>query len=193
VTSRQGEAHDLVKTLNPAQVTGVVVVSGDGLVSEVVNGLMARPDWREVAAHVTLGHIPGGSGNGVAKSVLAASQEPYSPTAAAFLIVKGFHRRVDLLAARVGASGEASPANAPVFGLLSSSWGLVSDIDFESESMRCVGGARFTLQALACLAAPREYSGTLAFVPHRNMYTRLSRFLPPRASSPALSHTHHTT
>ena len=72
------------------------ICPGDGLVSEVVNGLMARPDWQQVVAKVTLGHIPGGSGNGVARSILAAAGERFNINNAAFLICKGNSRKIDL-------------------------------------------------------------------------------------------------
>jgi sphingosine kinase len=49
----------------------------------VVNAILRRPDWKE-AVKVPLGIIPSGSGNG-----LAASISCYTPTQAAFAIVKG--------------------------------------------------------------------------------------------------------
>ena len=47
---------------------GIVCVSGDGLIHEVMAGLMkhAQPD---AAIKTPIGIIPGGSGNGVAKSM----------------------------------------------------------------------------------------------------------------------------
>ena len=56
-------------------------MSGDGLIHEIVNGLMRRSDWEpkvEVEGKgrvkfkdiLTLGAIPGGSGNGFIKSLL---------------------------------------------------------------------------------------------------------------------------
>lgn len=42
-------------------VDGIVCVSGDGLLYEVINGLLHRPDWR-IARKLKLGIIPGGSG-----------------------------------------------------------------------------------------------------------------------------------
>lgn len=50
---------------------GIISVSGDGLLHEIVNGLMRRDDWLEISAKLTLGGIPGGTGNGLIKSLLA--------------------------------------------------------------------------------------------------------------------------
>lgn len=49
---------------------GIVTVSGDGLLHEVVNGLMLRKDWMEIREKVTIGGIPGGTGNGLIKALL---------------------------------------------------------------------------------------------------------------------------
>ena len=63
---------------------GIITVSGDGLVFEVVNGLMKRDDW-ETAIKIPIGTIPAGSGN-----ALAATLNSISPITAAFNICKGF-------------------------------------------------------------------------------------------------------
>lgn len=48
---------------------GVVVAGGDGLLFEVINGIMERPDWSSMFSQLKLGIIPCGSGNGLAKSI----------------------------------------------------------------------------------------------------------------------------
>ena len=55
-----------------ASVLGVlVIVSGDGLCYEVLNGLMSRED-REEALKIPLGIVPGGSGNALAAGIMHA-------------------------------------------------------------------------------------------------------------------------
>lgn len=46
----------------------MICVSGDGLLNELINGIMQRPDWAKVA-RIPLGVIPAGSGNAVATSM----------------------------------------------------------------------------------------------------------------------------
>jgi diacylglycerol kinase family enzyme len=43
---------------------GVVGMGGDGILSEVLHGLMDRGDWRAVAQRITVGVLPGGEGAG---------------------------------------------------------------------------------------------------------------------------------
>lgn len=51
-------AKEFVKTLKLDDYRGILVISGDGLVYEIINGLMERPDW-QTAIKTPLGHIPG--------------------------------------------------------------------------------------------------------------------------------------
>ena len=50
-----------------------MIVSGDGLIYEVVNGLMQHEKW-EQAIKLPLGCLPGGSGNALAAALLYAAK-----------------------------------------------------------------------------------------------------------------------
>ncbi len=56
--------------MKPGEYDGIVTVSGDGLIHEIVNGLYRRKDSLQMMSSLSLGFIPGGSGNGLVKSVL---------------------------------------------------------------------------------------------------------------------------
>jgi sphingosine kinase len=59
--------------LNVADWNGIVVASGDGLVFEVINGLMNRDDW-QAALKLPIGHLPCGSGNGLVANIVYHSK-----------------------------------------------------------------------------------------------------------------------
>lgn len=50
-----------------------------------------------------------------------------------------------------------------MYSFLSIGWGLLSDIDIESERLRTIGGSRFTLWALARLVGLRVYKGVVSY------------------------------
>lgn len=52
-----------------------------------------------------------------------------------------------------------------IFSFLSVGWGLISDIDIESEKLRMLGGQRFTIWSLARLIGLRSYAGKLWYLP----------------------------
>ena len=73
----------------------VLVVSGDGLLYEAVQGIMSRPDWRE-AIQVSLCIAPGGSANGLSMSVLHRCGEAYGGLESAFVCAKGVPMPFDI-------------------------------------------------------------------------------------------------
>lgn len=109
-----------------------------------------------------IGIIPGGSGNGLAVSLQHAASYPIvddlnNVLAAAFGIARGWSRPLDLAVVDTGHARRAS--------FLSLSWGFISDCDIESERWRCLGGARFSLQAAIRAVNLRRYDGRLSFLP----------------------------
>lgn len=50
-----------------------------------------------------------------------------------------------------------------MFSFLTVGWGLLSDIDIESERLRAIGGQRFTVWAIARLLSLRKYKGTISY------------------------------
>ena len=107
-TQHQNHAFEIVNNqLVIGQFDVIVTVSGDGLVHEIINGLLNRKDWNtpgEVSETeqarfkdtLTLGIIPGGSGNGMVRSLLARSNENYGILEATFRIIKGNKCKIDL-------------------------------------------------------------------------------------------------
>ena len=67
-TQRPNHAYEIAQTLELGLYDGIVTVSGDGLLHELINGFMAHKDWKN-AIHTPVGIIPCGSGNGLAASM----------------------------------------------------------------------------------------------------------------------------
>ena len=66
-----GQAEEVARSTDNLneKYSGFIIISGDGLVHEVVNGLAQRPDWNEISK-IPFGIIPGGSGNALNCSIL---------------------------------------------------------------------------------------------------------------------------
>ena len=166
VTTHANHAFNHVNTLPLAELLAldcIVVVAGDGLVFEVVNGIMSRGDGRgaEVLRKVPLAHVGAGTGNGLGKSTLFECGEEYSSTNAAFVALRGRPRALDLSRVET-ASGKV------LHSFLILGWGLISDIDLLSESLRCMGEARLHAAAVYFMLKRRLYRGRLSMhVRHR--------------------------
>lgn len=69
VTKRANYAREFVRTRDIYAFRGIVVVGGDGIFYEVINGMLERGDWERALEEVSVGIIPCGSGNGLARSI----------------------------------------------------------------------------------------------------------------------------
>ncbi|XP_074163494.1 LOW QUALITY PROTEIN: sphingosine kinase 2 [Sminthopsis crassicaudata] len=161
-TERQNHARELVQGLRLNEWDGIVTVSGDGLLYEVVNGLLDRPDWEE-AVKIPVGVLPCGSGNALAGAI--NQHGGFEPAIGldlllncSLLMCRGGGSPLDLLSVTL-ASG------ARCFSLLSVAWGFVSDVDIQSERFRVLGPARFTLGTVLRLASLHVYPGRLSYLP----------------------------
>ncbi|NXW90030.1 SPHK1 kinase, partial [Alopecoenas beccarii] len=162
VTERPHHAHEKVRDEDLSQWDTLVIMSGDGLLHEVVNGLMERPDWAD-AMKKPLCILPGGSGNALAASINYYAGNDHVAkkkllTNCTFILCKGLHTQMDLVSLST-ASGKR------LFSFLGFGWGFISDVDIDSEKFRRLGNARFTLGTLQCLAKLRVYQGRLSYLP----------------------------
>ncbi|CAJ1380071.1 unnamed protein product [Effrenium voratum] len=160
-TQWAGDAEERAARLELQSCDGIIVVSGDGMVHEVFNGLCQRLDASAALAQIAVGHIPAGSGNALAKSILEGAGEAYGVLDAAFLIAKGRTQALDLM--RVQA--EAMAGVGPRSSFLNFSGAIVADIDLGSEALRCLGGCRFQVWTALCLARPRALLADLWYLP----------------------------
>ncbi|KAJ3670270.1 hypothetical protein LUZ60_010594 [Juncus effusus] len=155
-TNYQLHAQEIAKSLDLRKFDGIVCVSGDGILVEVVNGLLQREDWK-TAIKIPLGIIPAGTGNGMVKSLLHSSGDPYSISNAVFSIIRGHKRALDVTSVVQG--------ETKFFSVLMLTWGLIADIDIESEKYRWMGSARLDFYCLLRILNLRKYTGQVQFLP----------------------------
>lgn len=205
ITEYANHARDVLTETDLSIFETVLCIGGDGMVYEVINGIIAGAESADGSVteaaverlqQVNLAHIPGGTGNGLAKSVLFASHEAYTPLNAVFVAIKGSPHPLDismisnLISSHADGSVDADASllhgsqDGAVEGkgqlqqgqshlsFLSLEWGLVSDVDILSESMRCLGELRMTLAGLYYIMKRRYYPGRLRM-----------RLAPPKSAS----------
>ena len=107
--------------------------------------------------------VPGGTGNGLAKSVLFECGEECTALNAVFVALKGKPAPLDL-------SLVTTTDHQRFHSFLLLGWGLIADIDLKSEGMRWMGETRLYLAAVYFAMRRRRYRGRLSFftgtVPH---------------------------
>ncbi|XP_057512473.1 sphingosine kinase 1-like isoform X1 [Actinidia eriantha] len=155
-TKCQLYAKEVAQSLDLSKYDGIVCVSGDGVLVEVINGLLEREDW-DAAIKMPIGVIPAGTGNGMAKSLLDSVGHTCTVYNATLAIIRGNKRSLDVATILQG--------ETRFFSVLMLAWGLVADIDIESEKYRWMGSARLDFYALQRIFHLRKYNGRISFVP----------------------------
>eukprot|EP00123_Amoebidium_parasiticum_P000662 comp11527_c0_seq1/m.5977 comp11527_c0_seq1/g.5977 ORF comp11527_c0_seq1/g.5977 comp11527_c0_seq1/m.5977 type:complete len:473 (-) comp11527_c0_seq1:722-2140(-) len=150
-TERGHHAWDIVHCLSLSDYDGLVCVSGDGLVHEIINGLLTRSDWAQARA-LPLGIIPAGSGNGTLK---AMGME--GPEGATLAVIKGHQEPLDIVA--------YTTERGVVYSHLELLWTLISDIDLQSERLRWLGPIRLEMWAVLRIIFLRRYPSKLHWLP----------------------------
>jgi diacylglycerol kinase family enzyme len=82
-------------TARPAYDT-ILLLSGDGLVNEVLNGIMKSQHWSWLFKHVTFCHVPCGSGNGLSSAVNSISLASSDMDNTFHFALNGSTRKVDI-------------------------------------------------------------------------------------------------
>ncbi|CAF0917521.1 unnamed protein product [Didymodactylos carnosus] len=149
ITDHAGHAKEYVQSIDLNEWYGIVLASGDGLVFEIINGLMSRPDWLQ-ALKLPIGHLPCGSGNAFITNILRCSKQVIMDSMEKFVIQ----------AAVLIATHNVVPMDIAVidtidgqrlFSFLSVTWAIIADVDCEMISLGL---------------DPRIYDGTIYYLPY---------------------------
>ena len=120
-------AYEHTLLLEKGKYNGIICCSGDGIIHEVINAIMHKEDHTEFMEMTPIGIIPGGSGNALSKNICEESEEVCNAENCTFIIAKGECKYIDLMEI------ERYSSEQKVYAFLSVAWGLIADVDLESE------------------------------------------------------------
>ncbi|KAF9946102.1 hypothetical protein BGZ70_003406 [Mortierella alpina] len=163
-TEYRRHAVDIAYKVDLEDVDTLLVVSGDGVLHEVINGLLSRPDW-DRARQLPIGLVPAGSGNAIATSL--GTRNTFVATLAA---IRGRTAKLDIFSA-------AQRDRPRIFSMLLFSWGMMADADIESDKYRWLGGLRFEIAGFIRMIRLRRYPGKVYVLPPK--HTQVSTITPP--------------
>ena len=133
-TTHSQHAKEIAAELNKDEYNVVICVGGDGTPFEVVNGIMSRKDGEDLIRNITIGIIPAGTGNGITSSLGIVS-----PQQAILRIIHGNTKQFDVMKIEQ----ENNENFEAIYSLLQVSYGMMSDVDFDSEKVRIIGDLRY--------------------------------------------------
>ncbi|KAF7827450.1 sphingoid long-chain bases kinase 1 [Senna tora] len=155
-TTSAGHAKKLASSVDISTCPdGIICVGGDGIINEVLNGLLSRDNQKE-GISIPIGIVPAGSDNSLVWTVLGVRD----PVSAAMAIVKGGLTATDVFAVEWIQTGIIH------FGLTVSYYGFVSDVlELSEKYQKRFGPLRYFVAGfLKFLCLPR-YSYEVEYLP----------------------------
>ncbi|KAJ3073977.1 Sphingosine kinase 2 [Podochytrium sp. JEL0797] len=152
-TERMGHAQQFMQTVNISTYSAFIAVSGDGVLHELVNGMMSRRDWRAARA-IPVGTIGAGSSN-----AMNLNLGHYAPAYGVLSIIKATTRPMDLLSVTFHTSQKV------IYTHLNLAWAYIADVDIESDQFRSLGMIKVELSALNRLLRLRKYRARIGILP----------------------------
>lgn len=165
VTQRRFHAREHIQTLDLAEYDGVIVVGGDGMFNEVLNGLMLqtqqqagvnlrRTRFVPVTPYIRVGLIPTGFANSIARSVLKSK----CPLVATAQIMLGCSTPVDITS--ISHNGQLL-----LFSAGPLSYGFWSDTAGHTQEFSWLGSRRFDAATIKTLLMRKSFEAEISFVP----------------------------
>ena len=166
-TQYAGHARDIVQKKNLKEYSGLIIISGDGLLHEVFNGLYALSEWTSIMKDIPIGIMPGGSGNALNCSLLRQMEQPFDginglgTNGALENIMSGTkHERttgLDFI--------EVETDGKKMLSFLGVTIGLIADVDLGTEFLRFLGYMRAYLAVIYRIMFPKSYYLKLSYLP----------------------------
>jgi len=123
----------------------IFIVGGDGTVSLTIENIMKNSDFDKLNIPIYI--CPFGSGNGLAKNL---NIDPYK------LRLDGDKKYINPINININIK-----SNELNLSFLSQTWGIISDIDIDTEFLRFIGDFRFYYGILKSIFVPKYYKGEL--------------------------------
>ncbi|KAM7270882.1 hypothetical protein ACFE04_030096 [Oxalis oulophora] len=158
-TTSAGHARKLASTVDISTCPdGIICVGGDGIINEVLNGLLSRENQKE-GISIPIGIIPAGSDNSLVWTVLGVRD----PISAAMAIVKGGLTATDVFAVEWIQTGVLH------FGMTVSYYGFVSDVlELSEKFQKRFGPLRYFVAGFLKFICLPKYQYEVEYLPALN-------------------------
>ncbi|GMY18564.1 sphingoid long-chain bases kinase 1 [Fagus crenata] len=155
-TTSAGHAKKLASSVDISTCPdGIICVGGDGIINEVLNGLLSRDNQKE-GISIPIGIIPAGSDNSLVWTVLGVRD----PISAAMAIVKGGLTATDVFAVEWIQTGVIH------FGMTVSYFGFVSDVlELSEKFQKRFGPLRYFVAGFLKFLCLPKYSYEVEYLP----------------------------
>ncbi|KAL0577639.1 sphinganine kinase lcb4 [Marasmius crinis-equi] len=152
-TKHSGHGREIASEIPLDTYDAVLIVSGDGLIHEVMNGFALHSKPRKAFA-IAIAPIPAGSGNALSLNLLGL-KDGFDCVAAAMNVLKGKLMNVDVCS--------FTQNEKRTISFMTQSVGMLADMDIGTDHLRWMGDARFTWGFLRELAKMKPCAVELSY------------------------------
>ena len=135
-----------------------IIIGGDGTLNYYINNKQLYNTNQNILC------VPMGSGNGLAKNLGINTKNIFS------VFEDKNIKRINLQEIQYESS---NLINSPKYSFLYITWGLISDIDIDTEFLRCIGDLRFYYGIIKFLILGNVYYGKLTYIDDHNEYNEV--------------------
>ena len=162
------DLSDRIFNQNDDSLNFLVILGGDGVVFEVLNGIYfnykSPSEYLQILKRIVLCPLPCGSGNGLCFSGLCLANEPFTMNCALRLLIRQKTQEKDLGLIDFEKDNDFDPNPPSRIFSLTISWGLVADVDINSEFLRrFFGEYRFSIYGFIKVIRKKTYEGSLSW------------------------------
>eukprot|EP00794_Sanderia_malayensis_P006076 gene6076-6779_t len=155
VTERAKHAHSIITNTDLNSFDGIIAVGGDGMFSEILNGVLSREECtNKTKPNIKLGIIPAGSTD----TVVYCTTGINDPMTSALHILIGDELPIDICSVWHG--DELLKYSVSLMG-----YGFFGDVIKESEQLRWMGPRRYDFAGFRNFMANRSYVGEVSYIP----------------------------
>lgn len=162
-TQYKGHAKDFIRELNILYENwdAIITLSGDGVIHEIINGLMSRDDFHS-ALQLPIGIVPCGTGNTAISNILNYRRELFSPINATFIFIRALHCgfKSSNIANIINVNDELSYSFIGIY------YGISPTVVIRTQPLRFLGPLRYILGLLWYGMKGERFRAKLTYVPY---------------------------
>ncbi|VVU94423.1 Diacylglycerol kinase catalytic domain [seawater metagenome] len=154
-TTEKDQAYKVLSKINLTNIDNIIGIGGDGTIKEIVEAVLENESKKNT---LSIGHIPAGTGNGLASSILFLNHKPYNLDNSIKPITNNEKKiqEIDIACVKTEKNQYHS--------FLSLNVGFISDLDILTEFLRFLGSFRYYLGAVWCLIWMKTFKITLNYL-----------------------------
>ena len=147
VTTSKRDTKNLINSIDCSKINKIIGVGGDGTIKEIMEAIINKGN---PSKKISFGHIPAGTGNGLAASIMYNNKLEYNLKNSIIPFNNNNIKNIDI--------STVESNNCIHHSFLALSIGFISDIDINTEFMRFIGSFRYYLGSIYGLYKMQTYN-----------------------------------